>query len=55
MRIIEPPMTQLSSRGLRNAPVKKIRNMCTIIDGDEEQRRPVVDLAHAAGRRGRRS
>ena len=32
MRIIEPPMTQLSSRGLRNAPVKKIRNMWTIIE-----------------------
>ena len=29
--IIEPPMTQLNSRGLRNAPVKKIRNMWTII------------------------
>ena len=26
------PMTQLSSRGLRNAPVKKTRNMCTVID-----------------------
>ncbi len=25
------PMTQLISRGLRNAPVKKIRNMCTTI------------------------
>ncbi len=23
------PMTQLSSRGLRNAPVKKMRSMCT--------------------------
>ena len=32
MRIIDPPMTQLSSRGLRNAPVKKMRNMWTIID-----------------------
>ena len=25
-------MTQLSSRGLRNAPVKKTRNMCTVIE-----------------------
>ena len=25
------PMIQLSSRGLRNAPVKKIRSMCTTI------------------------
>ncbi len=25
-------MTQLASRGLRNAPVKKTRNMCTIIE-----------------------
>ena len=24
-------MTQLSSRGLRNAPVKNTRNMCTVI------------------------
>ena len=39
-------MTQLSSRGLRNAPVKKTRSMCTPMRGDEQQRRPVVDLAH---------
>ena len=26
------PMTQLISRGLRNAPVKKTRNMCTVIE-----------------------
>ncbi|SID01996.1 Uncharacterised protein [Mycobacteroides abscessus subsp. abscessus] len=26
------PMTQLASRGRRNAPVKKIRAMCTMID-----------------------
>ena len=38
-------MTQLISRGLRNAPVKNTRNMCTMIDDDEQQRRPVVDLA----------
>ena len=25
------PMTQLSSRGLRNAPVRKTRSMCTVI------------------------
>jgi hypothetical protein len=25
------PMIQLSSRGLRNAPVKKMRSMCTMI------------------------
>ena len=24
------PIAQLSSRGLRNAPVKKTRNMCTV-------------------------
>ena len=27
----EKPMSQLSSRGLRNAPVKNTRNMCTKI------------------------
>ncbi len=26
------PMTQLASRGLRNAPVKKTRIMCSIIE-----------------------
>ena len=26
------PITQLISRGLRNAPVKNTRNMCTMID-----------------------
>ena len=26
------PMIQLSSRGLRKAPVKKIRAMCTMIE-----------------------
>ena len=26
------PMTQLISRGLRKAPVKKTRNMCTVIE-----------------------
>ena len=40
------PITQLSSRGLRNAPVKNTRNMCTTVAADEDQRRPVVDLAH---------
>ena len=25
------PSTQLSSRGRRNAPVKNVRNMCTVI------------------------
>ncbi len=28
---IAKPITQLSSRGLRNAPVKKMRSRCTII------------------------
>ena len=39
-------MTQLSSRGLRNAPVKNTRSMCTDDSRDEQQGRPVVDLAH---------
>ena len=38
------PNSQLISRGLRNAPVKKTRIMCTIMRGDEDQRGPVVDL-----------
>ncbi len=38
-------MTQLASRGRRNAPVKKMRARCTMIDAREQQRGPVVDLA----------
>ena len=38
-------MTQLISRGLRKAPVKKTRNMCTDERDDEHQGGPVVDLA----------
>jgi hypothetical protein len=39
---IPKPITQLSSRGLRNAPVKKMHHH----RGDEQDRRPVVDLPH---------
>ncbi len=39
-------MVQLSSRGLRNAPVKNTRAMCTTIDPDEDVAGPVVHLAH---------
>ena len=39
-------MIQLSSRGRRNAPVKKIRIEVHDDGGDEEQGGPVVDLAH---------
>ena len=40
------PMVQLSSRGLRKAPVKKIRAMWTTIGAEEDVGRPVVHLAH---------
>ena len=40
------PIIQLISRGRRNAPVKKMRRRCTTIARDEQQRGPVVDLAH---------
>ena len=39
------PMVQFSSRGLRKAPVKKMRPMCTTIDAGEDVGRPVVHLA----------
>ena len=39
-------MSQLVSRGRRNAPVKKMRSRWTTIDGHEQQRGPVVQLAH---------
>ena len=39
-------MIQLSSRGRRNAPVKKMRQRWATIVAMNTQRGPVVDLAH---------
>jgi hypothetical protein len=40
------PMTQLSSRGRRNAPGEEHPEHVHDDRGDEHQRRPVVDLTH---------
>ena len=40
------PMIQLSSRGLRKAPVKNTRQHVDQHGRNEHQRGPVVDLAH---------
>ncbi len=49
------PMIQLSSRGLRKAPVKKMRAMWMTIDAEEDVGRPVVHLAHEQAGPHRRS